>query len=184
LRASLTQNKGAVPRNPKNSGHKNTSIQIPEKDHIVSNLETSAYEQDKQYGCAYCRNRFKTKNEAERHHTSIHLRRYSWSCAALSSYAVAFHNSPSRPSEADSCGYCGEEFLRSGISSSIPIGHQVAVATEQDWEVRIMDLRKVHKFRECNETKKFFRADHFRQHLKHSHAASSGKWTNMLEKAA
>ena len=41
----------------------------------------------------------------------------------------------------------------------------------------------VHKFGECNKAKKFFRADHFRQHLKHSHAGSSGKWTNMLENA-
>jgi len=41
----------------------------------------------------------------------------------------------------------------------------------------------MHKFGECNHAKKFFRADHFRQHLKHSHAGTSGKWTNMLENA-
>ncbi|MBE7179696.1 MAG: hypothetical protein INR71_00545 [Terriglobus roseus] len=41
----------------------------------------------------------------------------------------------------------------------------------------------MHKFGECNQAKKFFRADHFRQHLKHSHAGASGKWTNMLEMA-
>jgi hypothetical protein len=41
----------------------------------------------------------------------------------------------------------------------------------------------VHKFGECNQHKKFFRADHFRQHLKHSHGGSSGKWTNTLENA-
>lgn len=40
-----------------------------------------------------------------------------------------------------------------------------------------------HKFGECNQTKKFYRADHFRQHLKHSHAGTSGKWTNVLENA-
>jgi hypothetical protein len=44
-------------------------------------------------------------------------------------------------------------------------------------------LNVVHKFGECNQSKKFFRADHFRQHLKHSHAGTSGKWTNMLENA-
>lgn len=44
-------------------------------------------------------------------------------------------------------------------------------------------LTNVHKFGECNQSKKFFRADHFRQHLKHSHAGTSGKWTNMLENA-
>lgn len=151
--------------------------------HIVSNLKTTVHEQEKQYGCAYCRKRFKKKNEAKRHQDSIHLRRHSWSCAALSGYAAAFYNSPSRPSEADSCGYCGEEFLRSGISSATLSGHQVSVATEQDWEVPIMHLREMHKFRECNYAKKFFRADHFRQHLKHSHAGSSGKWTTMLENA-
>lgn len=145
--------------------------------------ELNAHEQEKQYECAYCRNRFKNKNEAERHQNSLHLRRHSWSCAALSGYAAAFHTSPSRPNEADSCGYCGEEFLRTGISSPTASGHQVAIATEQDWEIRIVHLQEMHKFRECNHAKKFFRADHFRQHLKHSHAGTSGKWTNMLENA-
>lgn len=56
-------------------------------------------------------------------------------------------------------------------------------ATDQDWQLRIAHLQEVHKFRECNHAKKFFRADHFRQHLKHSHAGTSGKWTNMLENA-
>lgn len=148
--------------------------------HSVYGPKTSVHELGKRYGCAYCRNSFKNKNEAKRHQTSIHLRRYSWSCAALSSYAAAFHNSPSRPDEADSCGYCGKEFLRSGNSSAT---HQVAAATKQDWEVRKMHLRKTHKFRQCNHAKKFFRADHFRQHLKHSHAGIKGEWTTRLERA-
>jgi hypothetical protein len=101
----------------------------------------------------------------------------------LSSYAAAFHNSPSRPDEADSCGYCGEEFLRSGNSSATTSGHQVVAATEQDWQVRKMHLRETHKFRQCNYAKKFFRADHFRQHLKHSHAGINGEWTTRLERA-
>jgi hypothetical protein len=155
---------------------------IPQK-YIVSNLKISAHEQEKQYECAYCRNRFKNKNEAERHQNSLHLRRHSWSCAALSGYAAAFHSSPTRPNEADACGYCGEEFLRSGVSSPSQGRHQVAVVTEQDWEIRVVHLQEMHKFRECNHAKKFFRADHFRQHLKHSHAGTSGKWTNMLENA-
>jgi hypothetical protein len=41
----------------------------------------------------------------------------------------------------------------------------------------------MHKLGECNHAKTFFRADHFRQHLKHSHAATSGKWTNTIENA-
>ncbi|KAJ4348791.1 uncharacterized protein N0V89_010169 [Didymosphaeria variabile] len=36
---------------------------------------------------------------------------------------------------------------------------------------------------ECNQAKKFFREDHFRQHLKHSHAATIGEWINLLAKA-
>lgn len=62
------------------------------------------------------------------------------------------------------CGYCGEEF-----------------SNPPQWDVRAEHLNHVHKFGECNQAKKFFRADHFRQHLKHSHAGTSGKWTNMLE---
>jgi hypothetical protein len=150
---------------------------------MPTNSLFSAHEQEKQYECAYCRNRFKNKNEAERHQNSLHLRRHSWSCAALSGYPAAFHNSPTRPNEADTCGYCGEDFPRSGISSPSVTGPPIAVATEQDWEVRIAHLQEMHKFGECNHAKKFFRADHFRQHLKHSHAGTSGKWTNMLENA-
>jgi len=128
---------------------------------------------EKQYKCAYCHNRFKNKNEAERHQNSLHLRRHSWSCAAISGYEAAFHPSTSPASQTtsgpsgDACGYCGEEF------SNFP----------RDWEARVEHLNNVHKFGECNQTKKFFRADHFRQHLKHSHAGTSGKWTNMLENA-
>lgn len=82
-----------------------------------------------------------------------------------------------RPGEADVCGYCGEEFPRTGKSQG------GLCVSEQDWEGRVRHLQDVHKFRECNASKKFYRADHFRQHLKHSHAGTSGKWTNMLENA-
>ncbi len=135
---------------------------------------------EKQYGCNYCGNRFKNKNEAERHQNSLHVRRHSWSCAALSGYDRAFHESTFRPGEADTCGYCGEEFPRSGYVPGRADAHR---ATDQDWDDRIRHLQDVHKFGECNASKKFFRADHFRQHLKHSHAGTSGKWTNMLENA-
>ena len=72
------------------------------------------------------------------------------------------------PAANDTCGYCGQEF------SNEPA---------PDWEDRTRHLDMVHKFRECNQSKKFFRADHFRQHLKHSHAGASGKWTTRLEQA-
>ncbi|KAI1506355.1 hypothetical protein F5X99DRAFT_462 [Biscogniauxia marginata] len=141
--------------------------------------ELSAHEAEKQYECSFCGNRFKNKNEAERHQNSLHVRRHSWSCSALliSGYDRAFHDSTSRPGEADICGYCGEEFMRSGGNG------RSRRPTEQDWDDRLRHLQEVHKFRECNSSKKFYRADHFRQHLKHSHAGTSGKWTNMLENA-
>ncbi|CAJ2511693.1 Uu.00g073180.m01.CDS01 [Anthostomella pinea] len=141
--------------------------------------ELSTHEAEKQYECSFCGNRFKNKNEAERHQNSLHVRRHSWSCSALlmSSYDRAFHESTNRPGEADSCGYCGEEFARNGGAG------RSRHPTELDWDERLRHLQDVHKFRECNSSKKFFRADHFRQHLKHSHAGTSGKWTNMLENA-
>ena len=143
----------------------------------------SNHQLEKQYTCQFCHNRFKNKNEAERHQNSLHLRRHSWSCATLNnSYASAFHPStaiPSTPnanhaqlasgapSTEDICGYCGMHFTNN----------------PPDWDARVTHLNQVHKFGECNQSKKFFRADHFRQHLKHSHAGTSGKWTNMLESA-
>ncbi|KAL2833392.1 hypothetical protein BDW59DRAFT_78975 [Aspergillus cavernicola] len=136
--------------------------------------ELRIHAMEKQYSCLYCNNRFKNKNEAERHQNSLHLRRHSWSCAALSGYQAAFHTSPSPSAQTgsgashDSCGYCGEEF------SNFP---------QPDWDQRFEHLTTIHKFGECNNSKKFFRADHFRQHLKHSHAGTSGKWTNILENA-
>lgn len=148
-----------------------------------TNPAPSNHEQEKQYVCTYCRNRFKNKNEAERHQNSLHLRRHSWSCAALAGYAAAFHPSSTSPHTSDTCGYCGEDFARNGLSTPSTLGQQEPVPSDRDWELRINHLQEAHKFGECNHAKKFFRADHFRQHLKHSHAGTSGKWTNMLENA-
>ena len=144
----------------------------------------SQHEAEKAYECQYCHNKFKNKNEMERHQNSLHLRRHSWSCASIANkYQAVFHpsttippntNNPSTqitPSDAlsltDVCGYCGEEF------SNEP----------RDWVMRAAHLTNQHKFGECNQSKKFYRADHFRQHLKHSHSGTPGKWTNMLEQA-
>lgn len=148
--------------------------------------ELACHEAEKQYECSFCGNRFKNKNEAERHQNSLHVRRHSWSCSALSGYGRAFHDSPHRPGESDTCGYCGDEFPRSGHgpgTGALSGGKAPKHATDQDWDERIAHLQEVHKFRECNSSKKFYRADHFRQHLKHSHQGTSGKWTNMLENA-
>ena len=45
-------------------------------------------------------------------------------------------------------------------------------------------LQNIYKFGEYNKTPKYFRADHFRQHLKHSHVGTNGKWTSILENAS
>ena len=86
----------------------------------------------------------------------------------MSNVQAVFHPSTNTGDQSisDVCGFCGEEFPNQ---------------PEPDWDCRIDHLTNVHKFGECNQSKKFFRADHFRQHLKHSHAGQSGKWTNILE---
>ncbi|EPS35706.1 hypothetical protein H072_10837 [Dactylellina haptotyla CBS 200.50] len=130
-------------------------------------LDLKMHEMEKQYGCKYCTHRFKNKNEAERHQNSLHLRKHSWCCSAIASTPeAAFHPSTTKHNYVDVCGYCGEEF-----------------ANPPDWQARHDHLSEVHKFGECNQNKKFFRADHFRQHLKHTHAGTSGKWANVLENA-
>ncbi|KAM5435750.1 hypothetical protein MferCBS31731_006199 [Microsporum ferrugineum] len=140
--------------------------------------ELRAHEMEKQYNCNYCHKRFKNKNEAERHRSSLHIRHHSWSCGSLAGYESAFHPSSSSSSNGqvagsttathDTCGFCGMEF------PNFP---------SPQWDVRIEHLTAIHKFGECNQSKKFWRADHLRQHLKHIHAGSSGKWTNILENA-
>ncbi|KAG6133192.1 hypothetical protein E4U38_002959 [Claviceps purpurea] len=161
----------------------------PKKSKIFHTVEQLfAHESEKLFECHYCTRRFKNKNEAERHQNSLHVRAHSWSCAALSSYDRAFYPSIDHPGDADSCAYCGLEFPRSGRAPDTRIGPYSGrlapkYVTDEDWDDRILHLQVVHKFRECNSSKKFYRADHFRQHLKHSHAGTSGKWTNVLENA-
>ncbi|MCJ1383061.1 hypothetical protein MMC17_006174 [Xylographa soralifera] len=130
--------------------------------------ELRQHQNEKQYVCQYCHNRFKNKNEAERHQNSLHLRRHSWSCATLDrDYQAAFHPCNAIPPNTN--------------ANHAPPQQPGMPAEFDDWVVRSNHLTTTHKFGECNQSKKFFRADHFRQHLKHSHAGTSGKWTNMLE---
>ncbi|KAH8655004.1 hypothetical protein BGZ60DRAFT_385787, partial [Tricladium varicosporioides] len=150
--------------------------QKPKKFETQEELDT--HEQEMRFQCAYCHQRFDNKMQAERHVNALHLRRHSWSCAFISGYAQAFYNSSTNPNHADTCGYCGEEYPRSDFGLGAG-----AVATDQDWKVRISHLQEAHKFKECNQDKKFFRADHFRQHLKHSHAGRYGTWSNLIENA-
>jgi hypothetical protein len=126
----------------------------------------SAHETTNRHQCLFCGSRFKNKNENERHQNSIHIRRYSWSCGAISGYHEAFYISQENPDDTDICGFCGEGFVRCGLNlSALAVRH----------------LEDVHKLRKCEHSKKFYRADHFRQHLKLSHASRIGEWTVMLE---
>ncbi|KAF5657827.1 nb-arc ankyrin domain-containing protein [Fusarium denticulatum] len=108
--------------------------------------ELNAHEAEKQYECSFCGNRFKNKNEAERHQNSLHIRRQSWSCSYLLGYDSAFQESSQRPEKCDTCGYCGDDFPRSGAGT----GDRAHSATDQDWDERIRHLQEIHKFRECH----------------------------------
>ncbi|KAL2864389.1 uncharacterized protein BJX67DRAFT_224262 [Aspergillus lucknowensis] len=81
------------------------------------------------------------------HHTS-------WSCGALQNHQAAFHPSIRGPS-ADACGYCGRFF------SNNP---------RTDWDERLKHVTEVHNYGKCSKDKKFYRLDHFRQHLRYSHS--------------
>lgn len=113
--------------------------------------------------------------EIKRHNGSL---RCFWSCEILyENYEAAFHPSTSNPSnrhlavsETDTCGLCGDEFPNEPAP---------------DWDNRLAHLRSVHAIGVCpRPIKKFFRADHFRLHIKHRHAGKNGKWTRRLEVAS
>ncbi|KAI3391833.1 hypothetical protein diail_6710 [Diaporthe ilicicola] len=137
--------------------------------------ELGAHEAKKHYECAYCGTRFKNKDEADRHQNSLHVRKHSWSCSTLGSYDRAFSESKVKPGQADTCGFCGEDFDRTGTTK------YSRYASDEDWDERVLHLQEHHRFRECNSSKKFYRVDHFRQHLKHSHASKQGRWIDTLE---
>lgn len=124
------------------------------------------------FGCLHCSKTFKNKNEAKRHQQSQHIRNQSWSCGAIVNYGIAFHpkilskSQKLNEASSDICLYCGDEF------SNFP---------QRNWDQRLEHLSGIHKFDDCNQEKKFFRADHFRQHIKHSHTGRSGTWTSILE---
>ncbi|KAF2280602.1 uncharacterized protein EI97DRAFT_368244 [Westerdykella ornata] len=128
--------------------------------------ELEMHRAERQFKCAFCPNRFKNKNEMERHQQSIHIRRYSWSCIRIPGIRAAFSPSPCSHGTTDVCGYCGEEF-----------------PNPPNWTARQEHVSQVHKTDDASKCRLFWRTDHFRQHLKHTHAGTSGKWTNSLEAA-
>ena len=155
----------AALRGPRNSIRRRTSCKICDNMRVHRLTNFRRHESKKQYICAYCPNHFRTKNEVERHQNSLHLRRHSWSCAALDGPGAGLHLSITHAGGADTCGYCGKKFAEN----------------PPQWEERAKHMIQVHRFGECDKAKKLFRADHFRQHLKHIHAGVSGEWTNLLE---
>ena len=68
----------------------------------------------------------------------------------------------------DICAFCGQAF---------PNG------PSRDWLARDWHLTNVHRFGKCDHAQKHFRSDYFRNHLKYSHAAVIGEWTDLLETA-
>ena len=114
----------------------------------------------KVYNCDHCPSRFKSLDEILRHQNSCHAPRHSWSCAALTDPQNAIVESFDGTS---CCGYCGMEFQGCCIDEDV-----------------MAHLRHEHKFDDCNKAKKYFRADHFRQHLRRSHGAI---YFNTLETA-
>jgi hypothetical protein len=119
--------------------------------------------------CQYCRHRSSNKDELERHVNAWHYGHISWSCANLNGWQAAFPGSVANRSS-DLCCYCGEVFQRSGPG----------VLTKQDWQDRTAHLHKSHKFECCDRTKRFLLVSQFRDHLKDSHDAIIGNWTEKL----
>lgn len=135
----------------------------------------------KNHECSFCGDRFKNRREAELHQDSVHARRHSWSCSNLPRKKEAFYESSTRPGEADICGYCGQNFERSGTNPDAQ--EKTRHTTSRDWTERLQHLGDHHRFRECDLSVRFDRADRFRQHLRHSHAAENGRWMHTLESA-
>jgi len=104
----------------------------------------------------------------------------------LTNYETIFHQSHDTPDEIDICGFCGVKFSRNKRSlyyvqiQPSEKNHNTIDIEQSYWEERIQHLQTKHNFRECNTSKKFFKVEHFRQHLKHSHGASFGPWTRNI----
>lgn len=135
-------------------------------------LQYSSNKVEKQFSCRYCAKRFNRKG-LNRHETSLHIRPFSWFCAALASIQDAFHGRAclssgihALPSH-DSCGYCGEKFPNSPCP---------------DWARRFEHLKIVHHFDECTHPVSY-RGDNFCLHLRDCHAGIPGWWMKPLERA-
>ncbi|KAF7512578.1 hypothetical protein GJ744_000839 [Endocarpon pusillum] len=97
----------------------------------------------------------------EHHDTTV-----VWSCAAIYPDEAAFFDCIDDLS-VSVCGLCGE-----------------LVRKSPDVTQRKKHLSNIHKWHTCNRDELFYRADDFRQHLKHSHHAVPGGWSQTLERSA
>lgn len=136
---------------------------------VLLTVPIRAHEEEKRH--EYCPCRFRDKSDAERHRESLCAWRYSWSCS-VPTYKSAFL---SNTTSADACGFCGDEFRRSGWKKK-PL-------LDKDWTERALHLNKVHKFKGCPQVK-FHNTNDFRQHLTEIHNAKSGKWIGKLVNAS
>ncbi|KAL1835958.1 hypothetical protein VTJ49DRAFT_5762 [Mycothermus thermophilus] len=155
--------------------------------HFHTSEELAQHESEKPHPCTRCKKRFKSPTEAERHLNAIHLKSDFWSCKALENPLHAYHTTsrkPHQPSDNDDsitvldvCGFCGGEFPRRRRRHAD--GEEVLC---QDTEELVKHVESVHRIRECDRNKKFYRADNFRQHLKGTHVALPGRWLKVLER--
>ena len=81
----------------------------------------------------------------------------------------AFGSVESSRGRLDGCGFCGEEFANWPYS---------------DLYARSQHLEQIHRFGQCNHNKTIYRADHLRQHLRHSHASEKGPWLDVIQNAS
>ncbi|KAL2266674.1 hypothetical protein VTJ83DRAFT_6026 [Remersonia thermophila] len=155
--------------------------------HFHTSEELAQHESEKPHPCTRCKKRFKSPTEAERHLNAIHLKSDFWSCKALENPLHAYHTTSRKshqPADTndssgrtsmvlDVCGFCGGEFPRRVAEGG---------ETYQNTKELIAHVESVHRIRECDGNKKFYRADNFRQHLKNTHVALPGRWLKVLER--
>jgi hypothetical protein len=121
----------------------------------------------------------------------VHLKPFSWTCQQLGNLPLsAFQVTQNTPPATDmselqeaavsrpvtptlcyTCGFCGRTFHRKA-AAPLMVGERLG-----ELEAHV---RAEHKFGLCSSDKKFFRYDHFAQHLKTVHAAVAGEWLKAL----
>lgn len=145
-----------------NSAHET----INDKDDETQQEKQCSDEEDTEYridsprspSCPLCSGTFRDANEARRHFKAIHLRQMSWSCGTIASYHAYFTSNDWASKNQNVCSMCGMEFFEPA-----------------DWKKRLAHLLHAHNLGQCDLNKKFYRADHFRQHLKHTHRATMSR---------